>query len=117
MRVDITSSQRMALLTILTDRMRDQEAAQLFIDCSQDVETTTPELLSLFMDAAPPLTLNNRELAEAIYSVIFGEIQFLPADARFTQQAMVLTQVFKHQQCTQIEGVLNVQPQPKGVTR
>jgi hypothetical protein len=41
----------MALMTILSERMRQTDEVQSFIDVSQDVETTTTELLSLLMNA------------------------------------------------------------------
>jgi hypothetical protein len=56
----LTNSQRMALCTLLAEYMRQSELSGVtcnsFLDCSQDpaVETTTEELLGLFMQRGVP---------------------------------------------------------------
>ena len=46
----ITRSQQMALTDILSRYMQLQDEVQEFIDCGEDVTTTTGELLTLVMD-------------------------------------------------------------------
>lgn len=52
MRVEITESQRMALVTLLGEYIRTPEHTEVFINCSEPiaVETTPEELFNLFMN-------------------------------------------------------------------
>lgn len=46
----LTRSQQMALTSLVADYMRMDQATEVFIDVSSDVETTPGELLALVSD-------------------------------------------------------------------
>lgn len=49
--VMLTPSQRMALLTLVTESMSDGKSPEVYIDVTNNVETTPSQLIQLLMEA------------------------------------------------------------------